>query len=139
MERLFTYLVIGAVALIALKVFVYWATKKTLIAIKSKRRYTAEQIIAANKPIQVRNKEIDDNYNLLIAYFKELLQDRKLGRNELLAIEDYLKKNVSCDKIHYNNNAHFIYHNLKHAADLKIEHINKLVDYLEEVEYQKNK
>lgn len=138
MEKLFIYGICFMAMITTLKIFVVWSLTKLnkVLNTAPKSKLTAEDIIASGKGIQVksRSKDIEDEYETLKSYFKSLLQNKKLSRADILAIRDYLYKNVKqYDKKKFKNDAHAIYTMLK-ATDLTKQHIYTIANHLESLD-----
>ena len=95
MEKLFTYLLAGTIAIPVAKVFIFWITQKLL---NSKRKV----------------KRMDAASIRLSKYFNKLLKAKALCYDDINSIYRILKKYAGGKK--YNNNIHLIYSVLKHEA-----------------------
>lgn len=120
MEKLFTYLLIAIVGLTSIKVFIYWSTAKLTQKPKEKGGLT------------LRSKEVEKRYLKVKFLFNKLLKEKKLNRNDVLEIKDYLKSNVRYEKKKYKNDAHFIYSTLKNSPNIKVCHLYALEEYLKD-------
>ena len=93
MEKLFYYLIAGAIAIPTIKVFIFWSTQKLLQPTKEKRMDAASMRISR--------------------YFNKLLKAHALSYQDINSIYNILKKYAHGKK--YNNNIHLIYSVLKHG------------------------
>ena len=95
MEKLFTYLLAGTIAIPVIKVIIFWGTQKLLNSKREVKRMDAASI-------------------RLSSYFNKLLKAKALCYDDINSIYRILKKYAGGKK--YNNNIHLIYSVLKHEA-----------------------
>ena len=95
MEKLFTYLLAGTIAIPVIKVIIFWGTQKLLNSKREVKRMDAASIRLSN-------------------YFNKLLKSKALCYDDINSIYRILKKYAGGKK--YNNNIHLIYSVLKHEA-----------------------
>ena len=95
MEKLFTYLLAGTIAIPVAKVFIFWITQKLLNSKREVKRMDSASIRLSN-------------------YFNKLLKSKALCYDDINSIYRILKKYAGGKK--YNNNIHLIYSVLKHEA-----------------------
>ena len=95
MEKLFTYLLAGTIAIPVIKVIIFWGTQKLLNSKREVKRMDAASIRLSN-------------------YFNKLLKAKALCYDDINSIYRILKKYAGGKK--YNNNIHLIYSVLKHEA-----------------------
>ena len=95
MEKLFTYLLAGTIAVPVIKILVFWMIQKLLHSNKDAKRLDAASIRLSN-------------------YFNKLLKAKALCYDDINSIYNILRKYAHGKK--YNNNIHLIYSVLKNEA-----------------------
>ena len=95
MEKLFYYLIAGAIAIPTIKVFIFWTTQKILHGEKEVKRLDAASI------------RISEHFN-------KLLKAKAMSYGDINSIYSILKKYGQGKK--YNSNIHLIYSVLKHES-----------------------
>ena len=95
MEKLFTYLLAGTIAIPVIKILVFWMIQKLLHSNKDAKRMDAASL-------------------RISSYFNKLLKAHALRYDDINSIYNILRKYAHGRK--YNNNIHLIYSVLKHEA-----------------------
>jgi len=85
------------------------------------------------KPIP-RDTKVEERYKEVKAIFNSKMKNKKMNRDEILALREYLSKNVfKYEQKKYKNDAHAIYSMLK-AKDLTLEHLDEIEKFLNSVD-----
>ncbi len=128
MEKLFMLVIIIGVGIISLKILMTWFLGSLSTIAKTNTNVNSNHI-----EYSVRSDDVEKCYLVIKEHFKLLLQSRQLSRRDMLAIRDYLYKNVhEYERKKYKNDAHAIYTMLK-ANDLTITHLYAIDEYLKKI------
>lgn len=128
MEKLFMLVIIIGVGIISLKILMTWFLGSLSTIAKTNTSVNSNHI-----EYSVRSDDVEKCYLVIKEHFKLLLQSRQLSRRDMLAIRDYLYKNVhEYERKKYKNDAHAIYTMLK-ANDLTITHLYAIDEYLKKI------
>lgn len=130
MEKLFMLVIVIGIGVISLKILMTWFLGSLATITNTK---TGTNVNPNHIEYSVRSDDVEKCYLVIKKHFKLLLQSRQLSRRDMLAIRDYLYKNVhEYDRKKYKNDAHAIYSMLK-ANDLTITHLYAIDEYLKKI------
>ena len=127
-----TILILGATFSIG-RIAFYYVSLKLKEKVKGKKRNYAEDIINKQFIPTMLDEEEKEELNTFKESFSYLLKHKKITRNEILKVRDYIRKNVKYHKKEFKNDAHEIFSACKHGQwePYCIQQVN---NYLQKIE-----